>query len=269
MRFAFSAVLLLTGIACLLFAATTAFTSWSAAPPQAAPSAQVQPFTGRILRGGNALQGGVEPQPYTVAETTLGAAWLDTPISKPAISGVVGLLLAALLVGGLKAWRRRKAERGKAIPTPPARPFRFRPKHRMPAFPQVVIDGSNVLHWRDNIPDIGTLQALITTVHKQGYEPIIWFDANVGYKIADRYLGPEALAQKLRLRPEQIHVAESGSPADPWILAMAGQLDAPIISRDKFRDFDGQYPWLRQKGRLKAGKVEAADFGIHLPPRRV
>ena len=51
----------------------------------------------------------------------------------------------------------------------------------------IVIDGSNVLHWKDNTPQIETLREVIRRVEALGYTPGVVFDANAGYKISGKY----------------------------------------------------------------------------------
>jgi hypothetical protein len=77
----------------------------------------------------------------------------------------------------------------------------------------VVIDGSNVMHWgQSGTPALAPLHATIRDLHSVGVIPVVWFDANVGYKLKDRYMGPYAMARALDLPLGQVQLAPSGTP---------------------------------------------------------
>lgn len=125
----------------------------------------------------------------------------------------------------------------------------------------VLIDGSNVLYWRDETPDLAPLQALVGALRDQGLVPVVWFDANVGYLISGRYLGEGPLSRALGLPTWQVSVAPKGTPADPLLLEAAGKLGARIVTNDRYRDWFEAYPILNDrelliKGRWRAGRVE-------------
>lgn len=276
MRFMLSLVSLLLGAACIVFALAQTSSHWlplvspTATVSPRPSSSETQPFAGRILRGGDAMRGTIVNRPQPRPEATEGTLdkLIDAAFSRTGLS-IGAFLLTLLLLGRIKRHFGTKSR------LPPPRP-RPKPKQKTASsqrvrqkltFPQVVIDGSNVLYWGGEEPDINTLKSVIDTVHRQGYEPIIWFDANVGYKISDRYLGPNELAHILRLTPRQIYVTEKGTQADPYILEMAAQLSTTVISKDQYRDFEATHPWIREPGRRLGGHMKAADFGIYLPPR--
>ena len=119
----------------------------------------------------------------------------------------------------------------------------------------IVIDGSNVMHWQNDLPSIATLRAVLGELKKQDYVPVVWFDANVGYKIGDRYLGPQPLAKKLGIPAEQILVAPKGTPADPLLLDCAVKLQAKVVTNDRFRDWTETHPQTKVPGFLVTGNV--------------
>lgn len=108
----------------------------------------------------------------------------------------------------------------------------------------IVLDGSNVMHWRGDPPSLDPVRFVVDRVRAQGLEPVIWFDANVGYKIGDRYLGPAALAKRLGCAKDRIHVAPRGTPADPLLLQHAVDPKARVVSNDRFRDWRAAFPAL-------------------------
>ena len=108
--------------------------------------------------------------------------------------------------------------------------------------PWIVLDGSNVMHSGPIGPSLDAVRFVIDRVRAQGLEPVIWFDANVGYKIGDRYLGPAALARRLGCAKDRVHVAPKGTPADPLLLEHAVKLNARVVSNDRFRDWQVDFP---------------------------
>lgn len=121
-------------------------------------------------------------------------------------------------------------------------PRKARSKRRGKAW--IVLDGSNVMHWDGSAPSLDTVRSVVDKVRAQGLEPVIWFDANVGYKIGDCYLGPTALARRLGCAKARVHVAPRGTPADPLLLQHAVSLDARVVSNDRFRDWQEAFPVL-------------------------
>ncbi len=117
----------------------------------------------------------------------------------------------------------------------------------------VMVDGSNVLYWKNERVDVAPLQDLVLSLTGKGWVPVLWFDANAGYLIADRYMGPKDLAVLFGVPEKQVHVAPKGTPADPLLLDGAKALKAQIISNDRFRDWKGSHPILHGKKRLVTG----------------
>ncbi|MBU2983443.1 hypothetical protein KO498_16680 [Lentibacter algarum] len=117
----------------------------------------------------------------------------------------------------------------------------------------VVIDGSNILYWKGEKVSEVALYALLVKLKYKGLVPVVWFDANAGYLLEGRYMGPDHLARKFDLASKQVHVAPKGMPADPLLLAGAAKLNCQVISNDRFRDWQSKHPILREGGRLVKG----------------
>ncbi len=138
---------------------------------------------------------------------------------------------------------------------------------RKPARPQqrhVLVDGSNVLHWKDDTPQIATVRQVVDRLTDQGFSPGVVFDANAGYKIGDRYRDDAAMAAYLGLPEDRVLVVPKGTPADPVLLATARDLGAPIVTNDRFRDWAETHPEVREPGHLIRGGY--ADGKLWLDP---
>lgn len=159
----------------------------------------------------------------------------------------LALLGAALLTTFLLLWRRRSGRRSsKAAPEV-----------------WVLIDGSNVMHWRDNLPDLEAVREVIRALAGLGYVPGVVFDANAGWKLEGRYLHDGDLARRLNLEKRQVLVVEKGTQADPFLLQTARDFGARIVTNDRFRDWAETYPEVRTPGFLIRGEVR--DGQVWLP----
>lgn len=133
----------------------------------------------------------------------------------------------------------------------------LRPKRQF-----IVLDGSNVLHWKDRTPSMKTVQQVVLHVKEQGFVPVVWFDANVGYKIGDRYLGPYPLSKMLGISARQVFVAPKGTPADPLLLEGAKSLEARVITNDRFRDWADSHPQIKEAGFLVRGEMRNGEVEL-------
>jgi hypothetical protein len=136
--------------------------------------------------------------------------------------------------------------KGSAAPVEPSNP--------------VVIDGSNVLFWRDNTPDIATVVAVVNALKAQGFKPGVIFDASAGYRIGERYQDDRELARRLGLPDEQVLVVPKGTIADQYVLMAARKLGARIVTNDRYRDWAAEFPEVATdgfmiKGGVRDGKV--------------
>ncbi|RMA41259.1 NYN domain-containing protein [Rhodophyticola porphyridii] len=117
----------------------------------------------------------------------------------------------------------------------------------------VVIDGSNVMHWDGEAPKLRTLQIVISALKAKGFQPGIVFDANAGYKLVNRYLDDRHFAELLKLPASRVLVVPKGQPADPIILAAARDVGGKVITNDRFSDWAGDFPEVKETGHLLRG----------------
>lgn len=144
-------------------------------------------------------------------------------------------------------WLRRRRP-GITTDPPPGQKPKVRRKH-------MVIDGSNVLHWNDNQPDLRTVVQTVGQVMAAGYTPGVIFDANVGYKIGDRYLDDADLARLLGLPVDQVLVVPKGMVADQHILKAARDLGAGVVTNDRYREWAPDFPEVARPGFLITGSI--------------
>ncbi len=170
------------------------------------------------------------------------------------------LLLTALGVVGI-VLRIRAARRPRPI-APPRHPRPGRPARKGRP---IIVDGSNVLYWKDNTPQVDTLREAIAALRARGYDPGVVFDANAGYLLTGRYQHHDALGRLFSLSEENVMVVPKGTPADPTILAAARDLGAPILTNDRYRDWADTHPEIRTPGHLIRGGYRDGQLRIDLP----
>ncbi|WP_240335595.1 NYN domain-containing protein [Pseudotabrizicola algicola] len=117
----------------------------------------------------------------------------------------------------------------------------------------ILVDGSNIMHWKNDEPRLDTLKEVLRALREQGYEPGVVFDANAGYKLAGRYMDDGPLARALGLSEDQVLVVPKGEQADPFILRTARDLGIGVLSNDRFRDWAGDFPEVAQPGHVRRG----------------
>ncbi|MBB5721051.1 hypothetical protein FHS72_000658 [Loktanella ponticola] len=117
----------------------------------------------------------------------------------------------------------------------------------------IVVDGSNVMYWSGK-PSLKVLAGVLRSIEKAGYAPIVFFDANVGYKVGERYYTEETLAPLIKVRFDHICVVSSGVVADESILMFATDHGLRIVTNDQFRDWRVKFPHAAKKGTLVRGK---------------
>lgn len=101
----------------------------------------------------------------------------------------------------------------------------------------VVVDGSNVAHSSEGDRVLlSNITAVCNKLRSEGYEPLVLADAALRHQI-DHRAQYEAMVDAGEIRQ-----APAGTDADYFILAFARELDANIVSNDRFRDRQKAFP---------------------------
>jgi hypothetical protein len=101
----------------------------------------------------------------------------------------------------------------------------------------VLVDGSNVAHSTEGEkPRIANLFAVLAKLAEEGLEPIVIVDAALRHSIDDRRRYEQMVESGV------IRQTPAGTDADYFILSFARELDAAVLSNDRFRDRIQQFP---------------------------
>jgi hypothetical protein len=146
-----------------------------------------------------------------------------------------------------------------------ARAFSRRTKGRdQPPQKMIVIDGSNVMHWKDGTPQIDSLREVVQHLTSLGFAPGVVFDANAGHLTTGKYQHHGAMGKLLGLPEDRVMVVHKGTPADPTILAAARDLGARIVTNDRYLDWADAHPEVREPGHLIRGGFRAGQVWLNL-----
>ncbi|MEM7496912.1 MAG: hypothetical protein AAF371_02835 [Pseudomonadota bacterium] len=157
------------------------------------------------------------------------------------IAALVGLTSLYLLA---RAWFRRRRSRQTSR--------------------RIVIDGSNVMHWADGVPQIRPVREVVKHLRGLGFTPGVIFDANAGYLIRGKYQHDKEFEKLLGLPRGHVMVVDKGAPADPTILAAAKEFGSRVVTNDRYRDWAAQYPDVYKPGFLIRGGYRQGRLWLDL-----
>lgn len=169
-------------------------------------------------------------------------AWVAQSPEALMVVGPAAIASLWILLKALLAWLRPP------LPQPGSEAAAERPRRRV--LPRrhkrrpklIVVDGSNVMHWKDNTAQLATLLEVLRALEARGYTPGVVFDANAGYKISGSYRHDFAFGKLLGLPQDRVMVVNKGEPADPVVLAAAREHGVRVVSNDRFRDWAKDFP---------------------------
>jgi len=105
-----------------------------------------------------------------------------------------------------------------------------------------IVDGSNVAHSNeDDAAHVDNILRIRDKLVEEGLEPIIVADAALRHQIDDSAAYERLIDQGV------IRQAPAGTDADYFILSFARELNASIVSNDRFRDRIKQFPEARDR----------------------
>ena len=130
--------------------------------------------------------------------------------------------------------------------------------------PEVVLDGSNVMHWGGDGASLDTVRAVLAEVERLGMRAGVVFDANAGWKLVGRYVDDAEMARLLGLPRSRVLVVPKGTSADPTILQAARDRRARVVTNDRFRDWAGDFPEVARPGHLLRGRVRGGTVALRL-----
>jgi hypothetical protein len=109
-------------------------------------------------------------------------------------------------------------------------------------FRRAIIDASNVAHFGEGgAARVHYIGLMCDKLKEEGYEPIVVADAALRHQVDD------AEAYERLVGAGDVHQAPAGTDADYFILTFARELEAVIVSNDRFRDRLKAFPEVRRR----------------------
>ena len=106
----------------------------------------------------------------------------------------------------------------------------------------VLVDGSNVAHSTEGEKAlVSNLLAVRDKLKEEGFDPIIMADAALRHQIDD----PKVFEDMIE--SGSIRQAPAGTDADYFILSFAREMNARILTNDRFRDRAHEFPEERDR----------------------
>ena len=121
---------------------------------------------------------------------------------------------------------------------------RQRPKRipRQERSGKALVDGSNVAHSSEGEKArLRNIELVVARLEEEGLEPIVVSDAALRHQI------DETEKYEQLIDDGKIRQAPAGTDADWFILSFARELDAYIVSNDRFRDRQEAFPDARER----------------------
>jgi hypothetical protein len=105
-----------------------------------------------------------------------------------------------------------------------------------------IIDGSNVAYSTEGgSARLANIRLVLEKLREDGYDPVVFVDAALRHQIDDERAYEELVENGT------IRQAPAGTDADYFILSFAQELDAAIVSNDRFRDRETAFPDLSSR----------------------
>jgi len=131
---------------------------------------------------------------------------------------------------------------------------------------KVVVDASNVAHFgrkRDAKPSLEYIVKAAEALEKLGYEHILIADASLRHEIDQKDEFNQLLEE------DKIQQVPSGTTADHFILKMAEDEDAKILSNDVFREYNDEFQDISSRRIPYNFKEGVINIGSSSKPKKV
>lgn len=130
----------------------------------------------------------------------------------------------------------------------------------------VMVDASNVAHFgrkKDAKPSLDYIIKAAKALKKLGYEPILIADASLRHEIDKKEEFNELLDKN------KVMQVPSGTTADHFILKMAEEEDAKILSNDVFREYNDEFQDISSRRIPYSFKNGEITIGSSSKPKKV
>lgn len=131
---------------------------------------------------------------------------------------------------------------------------------------KVIVDAANVAHFgkgKDGQPSLDNVLKATESLEKLGYEPFAIADASLRHEIDKKEEFNKLLDE------EKIHQVPSGTTADHFILKIAYEEDAKILSNDIFREYNDEFKDIASRRIPYSIRNGEISIGTSSKPKKV
>ena len=107
-----------------------------------------------------------------------------------------------------------------------------------------VVDGANIAYSEQSQkgdPKVSNILAVRAALEKRGYDPLIIVDSSLVYEIDDR---PQLEAL---IDDQIVRQAPAGTDADYFVIEMAKEHNALIVSNDRYESYRKDHSWIEDR----------------------
>lgn len=131
---------------------------------------------------------------------------------------------------------------------------------------KVMVDASNVAHYgrqKDGKPSLDNIYKAAEALESLGYQPVLIADASLRHEIDEKEEFNKLLDEDI------VQQVPSGTTADHFILKMAEEEDAKILSNDAFREYNDEFQDIRSRRIPYTFKNGNINLGTSSKPKKV
>lgn len=126
---------------------------------------------------------------------------------------------------------------------------------------KVLVDASNVAHATEGgSARLRNIRLVMDKLREEGFEPLIVADAALRHQIDDKG------AYERLIEQGSVHQAPAGTDADYFILSFARELNARILTNDRFRDRAAEFR--QERNRIIRYMIVANEVVLEQRNRR-
>ena len=107
-----------------------------------------------------------------------------------------------------------------------------------------MVDGANVAYEEkgdDGKPRVSNIVAVRRALEEDGLEPIVVIDASLKYEVDD----PARLEEMIE--SQDVRQVPAGTDADFFIIEIAEQHGARVVTNDRYRDYQKRHPSIAER----------------------
>lgn len=131
---------------------------------------------------------------------------------------------------------------------------------------KVMVDASNIAHYgrqKDGKPSLDNIYKAAEALESLGYQPVLIADASLRHEIDEKEEFNKLLDEDI------VQQVPSGTTADHFILKMAEEEDAKILSNDAFREYNDEFQDIRSRRIPYTFKNGNINLGTSSKPKKV